>query len=100
MKKHTFDVFGYKFSVSVSRIKSFGSQAAHFGAHFLIAVFYPRVSLGLALGFEVRDGEQGHLENWKEGFNIYPDFLFRMAGVLGGYFARLIIIQIFINQWR
>ena len=91
MKKKTFYIFGTPFTFSLSRVKSWGSQLAHFWIHFAVALASPEFSMGGALFVEVRDGEQGHLETWKEGFNIFPDFLFRTAGVVAGYFGRKFI---------
>lgn len=80
--KKTFNFFGKPFTFSISRIKSVGDQIFHFCVHFAVAMADPSLSLGGALFIEVRDGEQGHLEPHKEGFNIFADFVFRIAGVL------------------
>ena len=89
MKKKTFKFLGLRYTFSVSRIKSWKSQIAHFLTHFLIALWDPMFSLGGALFIEARDGEQGHLDPTKEGFNIFPDFFFRVAGVACGYLVSL-----------
>ena len=86
--KKTFYIFGIPFTFSIGGIKSWGSQLAHFGIHFAVALGDPTLSGGMALAFEVRDGEQGYLDYWKEGFNIFPDFVFRVAGVTAGVLAR------------
>ena len=86
MWKKTFNIFGSKFTISLSTIKSWKSQLAHFLIHFLLSIFSPMFSLGAAIAIEIRDGEQGHLESWKEGFNIFPDFIFRLVGICIGYF--------------
>ena len=88
MRKYTFTILGWNFTVSVAEIKSVWSQVAHFGIHFLISLWNPAYSAVIALSFEFRDGEQGHLEPWKEGFNAFPDLFFRSLGVLGGYYIR------------
>ena len=90
--KKTFSIFGKPFTVSISRVETWGEQLLHFGIHFVIALANPMFSLGGAFFVEVRDGEQGHLEPWKEGFNIFPDFMFRVGGVVAGYFVRNFII--------
>ena len=87
MWKHTFDFFGYKFTISVSKLhswKAWKEQISHVIIHFVLALitFSPKVSFGIALGIEIRDGEHGHEEEWKEGFNIFPDLVFRALGAL------------------
>ncbi len=93
--KETYIFFGKPFTFSISKIKSWGSQLLHFGIHFGLALLSPMLSLGVAIGIEVRDGEQGHLEDWKEGFNIFPDFVFRIAGVVAGQVLRNFIIGVY-----
>ena len=95
MRKKTFYVFGKPFTFSFSGVKSWGSQFVHFGIHFAVALASPEFSMGGALFMEVRDGEQGHLEDWKEGFNIFPDFVFRIAGVVAAYFLRNFLIGVY-----
>lgn len=94
MIKKTFYIFGKPFTVSIGGIKHLGRQLVHSGIHFVLALISPAFSLGAAIALETRDGEQGHLEKWKEGFNIFPDFVFRIAGVVTGYFVRNFIIGV------
>ncbi|KKL74120.1 hypothetical protein LCGC14_2068070 [marine sediment metagenome] len=89
--KRTYIIFGKPFTLSIDKVKSWGSQLLHFGIHFAIALISPEFSLGGALFIEVRDGEHGHLEEWKEGFNIFPDFVFRVGGVIAAILARDIL---------
>ena len=91
MWKKTFNIFGTPFTISLSKIKSWKNQIAHFGTHCLLSILCPMFSLGAAIAIEGRDGEQGHLESWKEGFNIFPDFIFRLGGVFVGFFINSIV---------
>lgn len=93
--KETYIFFGKLFTFSIDRVKSWGDQMLHFGIHFGIASLNPMFSLGAAVALEVRDGEQGHLEDWKEGFNIFPDFVFRVAGVMAGHLLRNFVIGVY-----
>ena len=92
MKKRTFNIFGFKYTVSISGVKSWSEQIAHFVIHFLVGSASLMFSLGGALFIEARDGEQGHLEEWKEGFNIFPDFFFRILGAVAGHYAIQLVI--------
>ncbi len=92
--KKTVIVFGMYFTFSLIRFScvNWVEQLKHFAVHFALALWKPYFSAGGALFIEFRDGEQGHLDSWKEGFNIFPDFLFRVAGVVAGAYLRWVII--------
>lgn len=96
--KKTFKVFGQALTFSLIRLSSVEwiDQLKHFAIHFAFALFHPYFSAGGALFIEVRDGEQGHMDSWREGFNIFPDFLFRAAGVAAGAYLRWAIIISFL----
>ena len=87
--KHTFNLFGYKMTFSKTAF-FFGEAFNHFVIHFLIGLISFEASFFIGLGIEIRDGEQGHQALYKEGFNLFPDFFFRMIGAYAGAFTLLL----------
>lgn len=91
------------FTISVCRLKYWSEQLIHFAIHFVIAFGFgvillafnlegdagTGVSVFIAFLIEVWDGfrEFNDDGNEAEGFNVYPDLVFRGAGAyIGGIF--------------
>lgn len=86
-----------KFTISVCKWDGMKLQGLHFAFHFGFALCIEilfgwgvLISLLVALGVEIWDGFKQHNREGRppEGFNIYPDLVFRSAGALLLYFTK------------
>lgn len=80
-----------KFTISVCKFDGIKLQGLHFVTHFGLALVIEIlfgwgvfISLVAALGIEIWDGFKQHNKEGRppEGFNIFPDLVFRTAGAL------------------
>ena len=77
------------FCISIRTIKKIATQLTHLLIHFLIAIYRWDVSLAIAFTIEYKDGLVVG-----EGFNIFPDFVFRLLGIALAILVRFLLFDI------
>ncbi len=77
------------FCISIRTIRKLTKQLTHVLTHFLIALYRWDVSLAIAFTIEYKDGLVVG-----EGFNIFPDFVFRLLGIALAILVRFLLFDI------
>ncbi len=102
MNKKTFYFLGIKFSIT--KFDSWGKQSIHLVIHAGVTVAVSFINpmagliagLGLALLIEIWDGTKKVNKEGRpsEGFNIFPDFFFRVLGAVLGFLAAELVFTV------